>query len=215
MEQSERLKQMKAALVDFLLRAHEVPHLEKIILFGSLLEGDVNKKSDIDLLLIFDTENNPETGVELKTATKIGLEVLKNYQIENNFGFVVVNTQTPSKTDKDFLVKTAGEGVIVWEKGGFNFLERHREMRSQILFTYSTQNLNSKQRVTLYRKLYGYKVTTKQKGKEYQVESSGIVGKYGQKIGANAFLINPKNAQQAEEVFKEYDLPFEKRFLLE
>lgn len=213
MERLERLKQMKAALVDFLVRAHEVPHLERIILFGSLLEGDVNKKSDVDLLLIFNTKTNPETGIELETATKIGLEVLKNYSIENNFSFVVVNTRNPSKTDKGFLFEIANKGTIVWEKGGFDSLKKHRELEPQILFTYSTQNLNPKQRVTLYRKLYGYKVTTKQKGKEYRVESPGIVGRYGRKVGTNAFLINPKNAQQVEKVFKKYDLSFKKHQL--
>lgn len=215
MEQFERLKQMKAALVDFLVRAHEIPHLEKIVLFGSLLTEDVNKKSDIDLLLIFNTKGNPETGIELKTATKIGLEVLKKYSIENNFGFVVVNAQEPSKTDKDFLVKTANKGIVVWERGGYDFFKGHREIKPQILFTYSTQNLNPKQRVSLYRKLYGYKTTTKQKGKEYQVESPGIVGEYGQKIGANVFLIDSKNAQQVEKVLKEYDLSFKKRQVFE
>lgn len=215
MEQTERLKQMKAALVDFLLRAHQIPHLEKIVLFGSLLESDVNKKSDIDLLLIFDTEGSPETGIELETATKTGIEVLKSYSIENSFSFVVVNIQRPSKTDKDFLIEIAGKGTIVWEKGGFDFLKKHREVKAQTLFTYSTRDLDPKQRVTLYRKLYGYKATTKQKGKEYRVESSGIVGRYGQKIGANAFLVDSKNAEKVEEVLKEYDLVFTKRQLLE
>lgn len=210
MVQSERLRQMKAALVDFLIRAYKIPHLQKIILFGSLLEGDVNKKSDIDLLLIFDTANNPETGIELETATKIGLEVLKNYQIENNFSFVVVNIQKPSKTDKDFLTETAIKGVIIWEKKGFEFLKKHQEIEAQVLFTYTTQDLNPKQRVTLYRKLYGYKVTTKQRGKEYRVESSGIVGRYGQRVGTNAFLIDPKNAQEVEKVFKKYNLSFKR-----
>jgi len=210
MEQYERLKQMKAALVDFILRAYEIPRLERIILFGSLLEGDVNKKSDIDLLLIFDTKSNPETGIELKTATKIGIEALKNYSIENNFSFVVVNTQKPPKTDKDFLIEIASQGITIWEKGDFDFLKKHQELTAQILFTYSTRDLNPKQRVSLYRKLYGYKVTTKQKGKKYHVESPGIIGKYGRKIGTNAFLINPRNAQQVEKVFKKYNLSFKK-----
>lgn len=193
MEQLERLKQIKAALIDFLLRAHEIPHLEKVILFGSVLEGDVNKKSDIDLLLVFDTANNPETGIELKQATKIGIEVLKNYPIENNFSFVVVNAQQPSKTDKDFLVEIANEGVIIWQKGGFNFLKKHREMGSQVIFTYSTQNLSSANKRKLLRKI------------------AKTVKLHGEKLGKGVVLVEKKWAEEAEEIFKKCQTTYEKR----
>lgn len=196
MEQFERLKQMKAALLDFLTRAHEVPHLEKIILFGSLLEGDVNKKSDIDLLLIFDTRNNPETGVELKIATKIGLEVLKNYSIENNFSFVVVNTQQPSKTDKDFLTEIAGKGVVVWEKRGFDLLKKHKEMGAQTIFTYSTKNLSPANKRKLLRKI------------------AKVVESYGEKLGGGVILIEKKKAKETEKIFKNCQAAYEKRDIL-
>lgn len=193
MEQSERLKQMKAALVDFLIRAHEVPHLEKIILFGSLLEEDVNKKSDIDLLLIFDTNNNPETGLELKTATKIGLEVLKNYSTENNFSFVVANVQEPSKTDKDFLVEIAHKGVVIWQKGGFDFLKKHQEIGAQVLLTYSTQNLSSANKRRLLRKI------------------AKTAKLHGEKLGKGVILVGKKWAGETEKILKECQTTYKKR----
>lgn len=193
MEQAERLKQMKAALVDFLLRAHEIPHLEKIVFFGSLLEGDVNKKSDIDLLLAFDTEGNPETGIELKTTTKIGLEVLKNYSIENNFSFVIVNAKRPSNTDKDFLGEIARKGVVVWEKGGFDFLKKHREIKSQILFSYSTQNLSPAKKRKLLRKI------------------SRIIKLYGKKLGKGVILVETKQSKETERVFEELKAFYKKQ----
>ena len=193
MEQPERLKQMKAALVDFLLRAHEIPHLEKIILFGSLLEGDVNKKSDVDLLLIFNTEGNPETGIELKTATKTGLEVLKNYQIENNFSFVVVNTQRPSKTDKDFLAETVGRGIVVWERGGIDSLKKHREIRSQILFTYSTKNLSSANKRRLLRKI------------------TRTLKLYGKRLGGGVIVVEKSQEKKTEEIFRECGASYQKQ----
>lgn len=193
MEQVERLKQMKAALVDFLVRAHEVPHLEKIVLFGSLLEGDVNKKSDIDLLLIFDTKSNPETGTELKMATKIGLEVLKNYQIENNFSFVVVNVQRPSKTDKDFLVEVASKGTVVWEKEGFDFLKGHRGIKPQIIFTYSTKGLSSANKRKLLRKI------------------AKIVKVYGKRLGGGVILVENRHGEKVEKIFQECQANFKKQ----
>lgn len=196
MEQLERLKQIKAALMDFLLRAHEIPHLERVILFGSVLGGDVNKKSDIDLLLIFDTANNPETGIELKKATKIGIEVLKNYTIENNFSFVVINTQQPSKTDKDFLVDIANKGVVVWQKGGFDFLKKHREMGAQVIFTYSTQTLPPTNKRRLLRKV------------------AKVVGIHGEKLGKGAILVEKKREKETEKIFKDCQATYQKRNIL-
>lgn len=184
---------MKAVLVDFLLRAQEIPHLERIVLFGSLLEGDVNKKSDIDLLLIFNTSGNPETGIELKTATKIGIEVLKNYSIENNFSFVVINTQRPSKTDKDFLRETASKGIIIWEKGKFDFLKSHQEIRPRTIFTYTTSNLSSANKRKLLRKI------------------AKTVKLYGEKLGKGVILVERKLEKEIERTFKECQASFKKQ----
>lgn len=193
MEQFERLKQIKAALIDFLLRAHEIPHLEKIVLFGSVLEGDVNKKSDIDLLLVFNTANNPETGIELKTATKIGIDILRSYSIENNFSFVVVNVQRPSKTDKEFLMEISNKGVIVWQKGGFDFLKTHQEMGTKVLFTYSTQNLSPANKRKLLRKI------------------AKTVKLYGEKLGGGVILIERRQEKETEKIFKDCQATYKKR----
>lgn len=196
MVQSERLKQMKAALVDFLLTAHEIPHLVLIVVFGSLLEGDVNKKSDIDLLLVFESPNNPETGIELKVATKVGLDVLRNYSIENNFSFVVVNVGTISKTDKDFLMDVAGKGIIVWKNGDFNFLKKHKEVKPRLLFSYSVQGLSSANKRKLIRKI------------------GRMVELYGEKLGKGVAMFDKKQVEKVERVFRECGASYKKQEIL-
>lgn len=185
MEQFERLKQMKAALVDFLFRAHKISNLKKIFLFGSLIEGDVNKKSDIDLLLVFDAEGNPETGIELEEATKISLAVLKHYKIENNFSFVILNIKEASKTDKEFLIDIAKKGILVWDKGGFDFIKRHREARLYTLFAYSTKNLTDTNKRRMLRNI------------------AKIVEQHGRKLGKGVILVEKKHTKEAEEMFKQ------------
>lgn len=215
MEQQERLTKMKAAVIDFTAAAHQIPHLVSIVLFGSILERDVNKKSDIDLLLIFDTPENPETGEELKTAITIGGKITQKNQLENSFGFITVNLQKEEGTDPEFLEKVGREGVTIWTKGIKLLPTTISSLRPKVLLVYTTSNLNAKQRVTLHRKLYGYKTTTRQKGKEYKVESVGVVGKYGQKIGSNAVLIDFKNAPKVEAILKEFNLALKRYSLWE
>jgi hypothetical protein len=84
-----------------------------------------------------------------------------------------------------------------------------------VLLVYTTSNIDAKQRVTLHRKLYGYQTTTRQKGKEYKIKSTGVVGKYGQKVGSNAILIDFKNAPKVEAIFKKFEISFKKYSLWE
>ena len=190
MDQQERLTKMKAAIIDFVSKAHEIPYLESVILFGSILEGDVNKKSDIDLLLVFDCSHNPEIGEESKRAIKISGDITYRYRIENNFSFVVINKKNIGNTDEGFLKKVEQEGLVIWNKGGF--FKKHPGLRGHKLIRYSTKNLDQNTKKTIERRLYGYEVLTKQKGKVYKVKKQGLINQYGRKIAPGTILVPVK-----------------------
>ena len=126
-------------------------------------------------------------------ATRLGLKILKNYSIENNFSFVVANTQKPSKTDKDFLMEVANKGVIVWEKGGYNFLKEHQEIKPQALFTYSTQNLSAANKRKLLRKIVK------------------MIKWYEEKFGKGVIMVEKKQEEATENIFKECQVSYKKQ----
>lgn len=180
MDQQERLTKMKAAIIDFVAKAYEIPYLKGVVLFGSVLEGDVNKKSDIDLLLVFDCPHNPETGKESKKAISIGGDITYKYNIENNFSFVVVNKKDIGDTDEEFLQKVTKEGIVIWQKGGFLDIKRHPGMQTMILLQYTTKGLSQTQERNFLRKLYGYQ------------DKPGLADQYARKIGKGVLLIESK-----------------------
>lgn len=198
MEQKERLMKMKAALVDFLARAKKIPHLEKIVLFGSLLEGDVNKKSDIDLLLVFNCRHNPETGEELEKAVHLGGEITASYNLENSFGFVIANRYDLKETDQEFLRKVLSSGVIVWQEGGIFKKGEHPELKPLTLIKFSPKDLSSANQRRLQRKLYGYQ------GRK------GFLSTRGERIEKGVILIGGEEAKDIENLLKSFKVKYKK-----
>ena len=82
-------EKLKLPIIDFVSRAKEIPNLKVVVLFGSAVMGEFHKKSDIDLLLLFDTKHNPEIGKEGETAHKIASDVLSAHYLPNSFSFVM------------------------------------------------------------------------------------------------------------------------------
>ncbi len=56
---------LKRAIIDFIKEADKIPNLKYVVLFESIPKGEISKKSDIELLMFFDAEYNPEVGKEM------------------------------------------------------------------------------------------------------------------------------------------------------
>ncbi|MCU0290309.1 MAG: nucleotidyltransferase domain-containing protein, partial [Acidobacteria bacterium] len=81
----------KVPLIDFIEKARSIPNLIGVILFGSAVTGDVSKKSDIDLLLVTQSDHNPELGEESVAAHRITSEISKKYDLEHPFSLTFFN----------------------------------------------------------------------------------------------------------------------------
>jgi len=79
------VEEFKLPLMDFVERADEIPNLLSVVLFGSVVKGDVSKKSDIDILLLFDADHNPELGKEAEIARKIASEISVKHDLKHPF----------------------------------------------------------------------------------------------------------------------------------
>lgn len=182
MEQKERVKRMKAALVDFLFQGHQIPHLVSVVVFGSLLEGDVSKKSDIDVLLVFDTDYNPETSKESDIVSKLAGKITDAYDLENPIRALLISRRNFSDVDAEFLKKVAKEGVVVWRRGmGIEPFE-HPEFEPFFLFSYSTKGMALNTKRTFLRKVKRF------------------IKKHGRKVGGGAVLVEAKHASEFEEI---------------
>ena len=68
-------EELKLPLIDFADKISKMPNLIGVILFGSAVTGDMSKKSDVDLLLVFDTDHDPEMGKEAEIVQEISSDI--------------------------------------------------------------------------------------------------------------------------------------------
>ncbi len=182
------------ALGCFVDYAKNVPNLRFVVLFGSAVTGEFRKKSDIDMLLAFETDHDPELGSEAKAALRVSSFIAEKYDLANSFSFIYANLKDPN-LDASFLWQVAKEGIVLWGDPA-PFLESMARARAEpkALVTYSTRELDAATKGALHRFLYGYQVSKRVKGKEYHSAREGIVAGAGSKIAPGVLLVSAKDA---------------------
>lgn len=188
-------KTFKNAVNDFVERAGEIPNLVCAILFGSALESEISKKSDIDVLLLFDCDHNPEIGLESKKVHKIASEICSEHDLAHSFSFVFVNKQNLKEVEPDFLWNVLNRGIMIWGKPGkLLFKQPHPSLEPKLLVTFSIKGLEEKKRRGLMRSLYGYS------GKR------GIIDKGVERLGPGSIVINANKEGELKLIFEKYGL---------
>ncbi|MFQ6072761.1 MAG: nucleotidyltransferase family protein [Methanosarcinales archaeon] len=206
------LEKFHSVIIDFIDNAHKIKNLVGVILFGSLVKGDFHKKSDIDMLLLFDTDGNPEVGEELSSAQRVASEIAIKYDLDNSFAFVCANINNMQEIDTDFLYEVARTGFLIWGKPQFMFFKELKEMLSPMtLVNYTTKGLNERDKTIVYRFLYGYRVKKKVNGKEYINQKDGIVDLFGEKLGKGVFLIRAEKLEEILNIFNQYKVLYKYR----
>lgn len=189
-------EELKNPIIDFVNEADRIPNLKYVILFGSIPKGEVSKKSDIDLFMLFDTDHNPEVGKEMDTCLQISSKISQKYNLSYSFSFVMKNLNDPNDVDTDFLWAISKEGTIIWGMPDAELLrEPGKNLEPKSLITYSTKGLGSKEKSAIQRGLFGYRFSQIVKDKSYQSEKKGLIEKKEYKIGDGVFLV-PSNMEE-------------------
>lgn len=68
---------IEATAFELAQRLGEIDTLEMAVLFGSAAREETHKKSDIDILLLFDADHDPELGFEGNQVHKLADEIEK------------------------------------------------------------------------------------------------------------------------------------------
>lgn len=183
-------------MLAFVQAIRALPALEGVILFGSAATGEVHKKSDIDLLLLFTADHNPELGDEAKLVHARAGEIERAYELENPFSFVFANRG--EDVDTDFLWEVARDGLLLYGKPERLLSTSSDEhLTPMLVISYDLSGLPRKDRVFVERKLYGYRARPIYKEKEYAIERKGLVTQYGRRLGRGAFMIDARNSERA------------------
>ena len=200
-------EKFQPVITDFVNNAGKIPNLICAILYGSIVKGEMHKKSDIDILLLFNTDHNPELGVESKVAHQISAEVMKKHPSPNPISFVFSNLNDIEPNEVDFLWNTAKEGVVIWGKPNLSMLKLKDVLEPKLLITYSMNNLERKEKVRLHRALYGYKSRTTINGKLYLTKKEGLLKKE-ECLGQNVLLLPAEKSDPVTSILDKFRVKY-------
>jgi len=187
-------EKFKLPIIDFVERAEEIPNLVAVVLFGSAVTGDVSRKSDIDILLLFDCEHNPEVGKESKIAHIITSDISLKHDLEHSFSLIFANRRNIKEMDPDFLWEVSREGMLVWAKPEEVLTrEIHPSLEPYILVKYSTKNLEEKDKRKLLRRLYG---------------KGGLIDKERERISRGVLSIKAERFNNIKKILDEFNVSY-------
>ncbi|NYB53055.1 MAG: nucleotidyltransferase domain-containing protein [Methanobacteriaceae archaeon] len=198
---------MNVEVISFELarKLSKISSLEAVVLFGSAARGEMHKKSDIDILLYFDADHDPEIGEEGRLVHKLAGEVEKKYHMDNPFSFVFMNKN--ENIDSEFLWEVAKDGVVLYALPS-RILGKEDYLKPSAFISYSFKGLPARDKMFVKRRLYGYQVKSIHGGKEYFNEGKGIVQEQGKKMGRATFLIDASHVDEVLELFHEKNVQY-------
>ncbi len=196
-------------IMEFIRRANEIPNLKAAVLFGSVVDGTMSKKSDIDVLLLFNTDHNPELGDEMKAALNLSSDIAKKFDLRYPFSFVAKNLNDPKDVEPDFLWRVAENGILIWGKPDLSILkEAHPSLEAMALVKFSLEGLPGKNRASIRRALYGYKVEKTVKGKTYASQKGGLISKKDYRLTPGVVMVPASLLDQISDILKKNGAKF-------
>lgn len=186
---------------EFVSRAHEIPNLVSAIVYGSVARGDADRRSDIDMFLVFSTKHDPERGEEFRIAHEIASETMRKFGSRSRFQLVFSNLKL--QVDEDFLENLCKEGIVVWGRPLLLDVKKLK-LSPQIIISYDLSALSNYGKLRIHRALHGYRVEREHKGKKYVSESKGLLAEIGgRRLGRAVIMIPKENERYLKKVFDE------------
>lgn len=191
-------ERFKPPIIDFIDRAKEIPNLVGIVLFGSAVTGDISKKSDIDLLLIFDSDHNPEIGMESEVAHRIASDISLKRDLTHPCSFVFVNQRNMKEIELDLLWNVARDGILIWGRAEDVIVKSdHPSLEPMVIIRYSMKELSEKDKGGLLRYLYSSK--------------RSMVDKKTERLGPGTFLLKAEKFDGAKDVIDGFGIRYSVR----
>lgn len=182
--------------ISFLIRKKS--NINKIILFGSVARNEFDDESDIDLFIDSDL-NKKEIGSILELyeisedAKKYRLEGIKN-KISLKIG----------KVDEWKSIKRSiiSNGILLYGK----YEEMPKGIKNYMLFKILIGKIERKDKIKIWRKLYGYKQKV---GKKIYYSKGLIEENEGKKLTSALFLIPIEKSQEIINFLKKNKINYE------
>ena len=189
-------------------RHASVEDVANIFLFGSVAKGSADRRSDIDILVVFDTDNIDFEKMEAKTKlSELALSLEKEY--DKNIQVVFTNKNYDG-LDRYFIEGVMKEGILLYAKSP-HIVIGSLELEYYAMVVFSLERLSCGDKMKVKRTLYGYKTRKLVNGKTYEREKIGLVQRLeGLRVGAGVIAVPRKNAYELEQELGKLKISFRK-----
>jgi predicted nucleotidyltransferase len=200
-------KEFKDMIFEFVKECSDFEILQSIFLFGSVAKGEADKRSDVDLLVVFDTNKNVEKINEKSNISKIALDMEKKF--DKNMQLVFTNKKF-DKLDRQFVEQILKEGIILFGKNPQVDVKKLK-MQPYSLIYYSLKGLSRSDKMRVKKALYGHATIKKYKGKIYKSEVRGLIEEFeGKRTGIASFLVPAKKFRIFSHALKRFGVEYRK-----
>ncbi len=200
-------KEFEDIVFEFAKRASRIESVLSAVLFGSVARGEANTRSDIDLIVIFDTYRPIRKIKEKADIGRIALDIEKMFN--KNIQLVFANKNFDN-LDRQFIEQVFREGMIIYGRQP-QVDAKTLKLSPYSLMHYSMEKLKTADKMRLKAALYGRKTIKKTKGKVYRSESKGLIKELeGRRSGIASVLVPAKKAKYIADLLKRFGASYEK-----
>ena len=140
------------ALVQRLRASREVAGL---ILFGSYARGDFGRKSDVDLLILFEAVASPETAAAGRAAIRQVGEVELEARLPMHLAPLLASVEQPETLGADLLHDIWRDGQVLYARAAALAFLQPDGLTPWALIRFSAARASPRERVRLSRRLHG------------------------------------------------------------
>ncbi|MFQ6042474.1 MAG: nucleotidyltransferase family protein [Candidatus Poribacteria bacterium] len=177
-----------------------------VLLFGSVAKNTAHQQSDIDLLVVLETD---EPLLEIQKKKEQILEIA--FQLEKKYNRdiqVIVTNRQYDGLDTYFVQKAFGEGHLLYAKKP-QVLLNNIPMEAYTLVSFELNGLSQAKKMKLRNRLYGYRSSRTYRKKKYTHQKDGLLSKLsGRRLGRGAFLLPRQHLPLIEKLFDAFNVTY-------
>ncbi len=196
-EISELSDRDQKLLEDFVARLRSIPEVTAVVLFGSFARKDIDRRSDVDLLVVVDREDPGSLRPELARL----ISAMKPHR---EIAPVLTNLQD---LEPSFLKNVFEDGIVL--HGKLVLTPAHLALRPRVMIAYDLSGLTRTRKVHVSRLIHGYESRKVVGGKPRTYRYPGLKDRYGASVvSRSAILLKPEDAKKFSHELELRKVPF-------
>lgn len=196
-EISELSERDRRLLDDFVARLRSFPEITAVVLFGSFARKDIDRRSDIDLLVVVDREDPGSLRPELA-------RIISSMKPHREIAPILTNLQD---LEPSFLKNVFEDGIVL--HGKLVLTPAHLALRPRVMIAYDLSGLDRTRKVHISRLIHGYESRKVVAGKPRSYRYPGLKDRYGATVvSRSALLLKPEDARKFSRELDSRKVPF-------